>query len=128
MDLRSWLERKAGLSGRALDAAISHCEENFIDSLDDLQLASKNEVEYRQIFQQGGLRVRISAALDANKGGQDEQISQQQPKQPQISQQPSPSPAVSTQRLALPPNKKYHAFCSHKKLHSKFGDSCEVRI
>ena len=66
MDLSAWLEQKAGISGRALDAATKACETNFIDTLEDLRIAAKNESEYANLFPQVGLRTRISAALDGS--------------------------------------------------------------
>ena len=63
MELRSWLERKAGLSGKRLQVAVEACETNFMETVEDLQLTAKNESEYEKIFKQGVIRVRISAAL-----------------------------------------------------------------
>ena len=61
-DLRSWLE-KTGLSGRPLQLALDSCEMNCIETIDDLRLTAENESEFKEIFPQGGIRVRISAAL-----------------------------------------------------------------
>ena len=64
MDLKSWLESKAGLSGRPLLLALQACELNCLESVADLELAARIESEYKEIFPQGGIRVRISTALN----------------------------------------------------------------
>ena len=79
MDLRSWLESKAGLSGRALLLAVDACEANVIDTIADLRIAAKNETEYEKIFPQGGIRSRISAGFTAS--SDDDQISASPPPQ-----------------------------------------------
>ena len=66
MDLRSWLESKAGLSGRALQMAIDACESNVIDTVADLRIAQEDSSEYEKLFAQVGLRTRITKALDEN--------------------------------------------------------------
>ena len=63
MDLRSFFESKAGLSGRPLQLAVEACEANCIEELDDLRLAAKNESAYLRLFPQVGLQTRISVAL-----------------------------------------------------------------
>ena len=64
MDLRSWLQETAGLSGRALVVTTKACEDNFIESLADLRLAQSQPTEMDKIFPQGLIRLKISAALE----------------------------------------------------------------
>ena len=70
MDLRSWLERKAGLSGRPLQLALDACEMNCLETVEDLRLTTQNDSEFKEIFPQGGIRVRISANLSVSSAPQ----------------------------------------------------------
>ena len=66
MDLRSWLERKAGLSSKALQAAVRACEQNFLETVVDLRIAAEMESEFKETFPQTGIRTRIIKALAAD--------------------------------------------------------------
>ena len=72
MDLRSWLQETAGLSGRALVVTTKACEDNFIESLADLRLAQSQPTEMDKIFPQGLIRLKISAALEDDGAVDDE--------------------------------------------------------
>ena len=106
-DLRSWLENKAKLSSRALEAAIGCCEDNFIDTLEDLHVATKSRTEFQQIFPRGGIRARISTALGLN------QEMSHEAKQP-ATEQPPDAVKSTAGDVPLPDGKTFAFFCSHK--------------
>ena len=136
MELRAWLV-KAGLSGRPLQLALQACEENCLESIADLELAAKNESEYKETFPQSGIRVRISAALD----NEDETfVAQAQPTRiPRTANAPHDISSNHDLQNSLPEGKRYAAarcqypdisltqrypfFASHKKSHTRFSDA-----
>ena len=79
-NLRKWLE-EAGLSSKSLEVAMDACEANFMETVNDLRMTSKNESAYKETFPQSVIRVKISTAL--------EKISDDNPDH--VSAAPSPS-------------------------------------
>ena len=66
MELGSFLEQAAALTGRALAAAKNACDRALILTMADLQLAKTDNNEFEKMFPQGILRMKISAALEAH--------------------------------------------------------------
>ena len=73
-NLRKWLE-EAGLSGRSLEVAMEACEANFMETVNDLRMTSKNESEYKDTFPQSVIRVKISAAFEKISDDNTDQVS-----------------------------------------------------
>ena len=63
MDLREWLESRAGLSGKKLLDALQQCAEKSCESMEDLRfMHSKGKLE--NILSNGLLMMRVEEALD----------------------------------------------------------------
>ena len=121
-ELREWLEHTAGLSGAKLRAAISQCEANLAENVQDLR-DEYEQGRLPEMVPQTVIRGKIENALNGSTPA---------PRaQPEPKPTPPPKPTqvedpLSTGRQ-LPPGKVYGTFASHKKQHSTFGDSSEVR-
>ena len=123
MNVEDWL-RQSGLSGKKLEHAVASAEENFVESIAELKALAADREQFNLVFPQGMIRSVILKALDGgetNGNSPPSQISHAAPPQQ------ASAPANTKGGLTLPPNKKFHTFCSHKKTHTRFGDSCEVR-
>ena len=121
-ELREWLEHMAGLSGAKLRAAISQCEANLVENVQDLRDAL-GEGDLIAIFPQTMLRRKIENALNGSTPAPRAQPEPKPTPPPKPTQVEDP-PSTGRQ---LPPGKVYGTFASHKKQHSTFGDSSEVR-
>ena len=65
MKLEDWLKDRAGLSGKKLEIALSGCETNLVESVEELrELADEdNEKQFEKVFPQGMLRTALLKAL-----------------------------------------------------------------
>ena len=66
MKLAEWLEHRAGLKGKKLEGAVKMCEDNWLETVEDLRVLTleKNATQFKEVFPQGMLRTAILMALD----------------------------------------------------------------
>ena len=124
--------REAGLTGRKLEMAKQHLEDNLIETVQELKDLSLREKDFEKTLKQSGLRVAISKAFDSTVSANTEIESSSQTTGPTSSKTPIPTstkiPAAveSPRTLQLPKGKIYGTFASHKKQHTVFGNDSEV--
>ena len=121
-ELREWLEHTAGLSGAKLRAAISQCEANLAENVQDLR-DEYEQGRLPEMVPQTVIRGKIENALNGSTPAPRAQPEPKPTPPPKPTQVEDP-PSTGRQ---LPPGKVYGTFASHKKQHSTFGDSSEVR-
>ena len=65
MKLSDWLEQRAGLKGKKLEVALSGCETNMVESVEELrELArSENNLQFKEVIPQGMIRTALVTAL-----------------------------------------------------------------
>ena len=119
MDLREWLESRAGLSGKKLLDALQQCAEKSCESMEDLRfMHSKGKLE--NILSNGLLMMRVEEALD-NEPDPDVQDTSALPSTKRtVTSQSIPTNATQptsqfqqASTTELPPD-FFHYFCSHK--------------
>ena len=98
--LRRWLASEAGLTGRQFEGAARACEDNFYESIGDLQSASATDL--RAAFPGGAIRGKIEAALES--AG----------KSPTESAPVAAMGTLASLPIQLPHGRHYHCFLSHK--------------
>ena len=139
ISLETWLKEKAGLNGAKLTLAVNACKEELVDSVQDL--LELHDVEgLREVFSQGMIRAKVESALEQDKDNiraQDDSATNEK-ESPKVSSssaairqteqqtQPQSSTTKNADHTALPPNKLYHFFASHK-VRSVF-DVCLTRL
>ena len=75
MKLSDWLEQRAGLKGKKLEVALSGCETNMVESVEELrELADEeNKEQFTHAFPQAMIQTALRKALkkDPSVGSQE---------------------------------------------------------
>ena len=69
MKLAEWLEHRAGLKGKKLEGAVKMCEDNWLETVEDLRILANleaNEGRFKETFPQTMLRTALLMALNEN--------------------------------------------------------------
>ena len=76
MKLSDWLEQRAGLKGKKLEVALSGCETNMAESVEELrELADEeNEKEFEKVIPQGMVRTALLKALRSDTHSGEEKV------------------------------------------------------
>ena len=80
MKLAEWLEHRAGLKGKKLEGAVKMCEDNWLETVGDLRILAKRDVQFEKAFPQAMLQTAILIAQeeeDPNEPDDDEKASGQ---------------------------------------------------
>ena len=132
MTLESWLQSKAGLAGKKLQAAVRQCEENFVESVSDLRQLAEDDKQFEKVISQGMIRSVILKALKMNEGDnagaeetKDLKTSAANNRMDPRTQKPG---TASSDELALPSGFRFHYFVSHRKNHSKHDNVTEIQV
>ena len=120
MTLESWLNSRAGLAGKKLQAAVSQCDDNFVESVSDLRRLAADKEQFMLVFPQGMIRTDILKALKTN-------AKETEDVKPDENMNPPTKPTAGSSE-DLPSGFRFHYFVSHRKNHSKHDNVTEIQV
>ena len=131
MTLESWLESRAGLAGKKLQAAVRQCEENFVESVSDLRQLAEDQEQFEKVIPQGMIRSVILKALKTSEDddtGSEETEDLKTSAGNKIDPRTQKPAAGSSDELTLPSGFRFHYFVSHRKNHSTMNNVTEIQV
>ena len=65
MKLSDWFEQRAGLKGKKLEVALSGCETNMVESVEELRELAReeNNLQFKEAIPQAMIRTALVTAL-----------------------------------------------------------------